>query len=317
MDCAGVGGEDVLATIAILCECFECSDMSVKADKERAVERLNTHPTVEALAREILQFALSLSVSPPSFSLPSPNTSQYCYWFSLGVFEREVRRREDRRGEIYTLLRGVLTAHHSHLTPFAMNKIAKILVEIGIMRWPQEDPNFLQDLLSITQNRETTGTLSPFVFSHNCDASQSLLTDFFFLLGVGLTLLRCLGEYFGSADVATSRLDILKRHLTNELPAVFHVCIQSKLLQLLSCAILSQVLTSLLEATRDHLRMSRGGEAEQIASASLDVTLQFLSWIPLDSVFSLPLSSLLFDFVDVGGVVVGQNSAIFKMSLII
>ena len=143
-----VGEGDLGAVATLVIECLETNDAQRKKQLEGELEKWRERPDSWQIAARLLQHAVSLPAN-------QQQSGQYCYWFALSVFERLTTRQAESRTMTRTMLLEFLVTHQKKLSAFVVNKIAKILVEIGQHQWPEEDPDFFDRTLSLVQNSET------------------------------------------------------------------------------------------------------------------------------------------------------------------
>lgn len=98
-----------------------------------------------------------------------------------------------------TLMKYLLSGYHV-LPPFVINKTAKLIVDIGKLDWPHDDPEFMNDIYSLIQVKETCS--------------------------MGLLLLQILLEEFTmvkDGDVSSARKNELRKGLTTQIPSMINL----------------------------------------------------------------------------------------------
>ena len=98
-----------------------------------------------------------------------------------------------------TLMKYLLAGYHV-LPPFVVNKTAKLVVDVGKINWPHNDPEFVNEIYSLVQVKETCS--------------------------LGLLLLQILLEEFTmikDGDVSSARKSELHKMLMGQIPSVINI----------------------------------------------------------------------------------------------
>eukprot|EP01112_Ceratiomyxa_fruticulosa_P014450 TRINITY_DN4138_c0_g1_i2.p1 TRINITY_DN4138_c0_g1~~TRINITY_DN4138_c0_g1_i2.p1 ORF type:complete len:349 (+),score=69.49 TRINITY_DN4138_c0_g1_i2:1247-2293(+) len=240
------------------------------SELEKILQQLFENPGLNAQVKQTLeQQLLSFKNHQDSWSLAKIfiqySNNQYVLWFSISVFEDWIRmhRWENLPAHVQVEIRDFflqyLLATYKTLPPYVSKKLAKVYVDIGKVDWPRIFPDFLNNILRVIQNPQSSM--------------------------VGVYLMTLVAEEFVSTreDLPALRKSELKTLITAQLNNI--------------TTQLAQILETLFQqsTTKIDPKVPGGevtyvsgfrGESLALVSAILECFLQFFGWIPLSDILT-------------------------------
>tara|TARA_R110002050_G_scaffold139938_5_gene264509 strand:+ start:4477 stop:5343 length:867 start_codon:yes stop_codon:yes gene_type:complete len=175
---------DLERVTSMIVECLEECDHARKQVLESHLHELRCH-------KEAKELGFCLLAMPCD---KNDKKAMYCHWFATSIFEHLVSERAGDLSSIRDSVMEFLLHKEGTVSPFIINKLAKIVVDIAQIQWPEEDPYFLQRVKHLGEN---------------CLATSCII-------------LRVAAEQFGSdkGHVSTARRSALRAVMIENLPEI-------------------------------------------------------------------------------------------------